>query len=101
VVNDPKVIALRNKVQATIDDGIDEAAVQVTAVLQDGRRVEVRVDHAIGSLENPLSDAQLEAKFDSLVVPVLGANRAQQITRACRSLAALDDLRSLTALCGA
>jgi len=101
VVNDPRVVALRNKVRATIDDGIDEAAVQVTAVLQDGRRVEVRVDHAIGSLENPLSDAQLEAKFDSLVAPVLGAARARELTGACRSLAGLADLRTLTALCAA
>ena len=84
-----------------VDEGIDEAAVQVTAVLQDGRRVEVRVDHAIGSLQNPLSDAQLEAKFDSLVVPVLGAARSEEITRVCHSLAALSDLRSLTALCSA
>ncbi len=99
VVNDPRVVALRNKVQATVDDGIDEAAVQVTAVLTDGRRVEVRVDHAIGSLENPLTDAQLEAKFASLVVPVLGRARADDITAHCRTLAAMADIRTLTALC--
>ena len=70
-------IALRNKVQATVDHTLDEAAADVTAVLTDGRRVHVRVDHAIGSLENPLSDAQLEAKFAALVVPVLGDARAR------------------------
>ncbi|MGK6310490.1 MmgE/PrpD family protein [Variovorax sp. DT-64] len=101
VVNDPQVVALRNKVQATVDDGIDEAAAHVTAVLLDGRRVEVRVDHAIGSMQNPLSDAQLEAKFGSLVVPVLGRARADEITKACRTLASLPDVRALTALCRA
>lgn len=101
VVNDAQVVALRNKVQATVDDGIDEAAAQVTAVLQGGRRVEVRVDHAIGSLQNPLSDAQLEAKFSSLVKPVLGQARSDEITKTCRTLASLADLRSLTALCRA
>ena len=99
VVNDPRVVALRAKVRATVDDSIDEAAADVTAVLTDGRRVHVRVDHAIGSLQRPLSDAQLEAKFDQLVVPVLGASRARDITAACRSLATLPDVRTLAALC--
>ncbi|MDP9601973.1 UNVERIFIED_ORG: 2-methylcitrate dehydratase PrpD [Variovorax paradoxus] len=101
VVTDPRVVALRNKVQATVDDGIDEAAVRVAAVLKDGRRVEVRVDHAIGSMQNPLTDAQLQGKFDGLVVPVLGRERADRISAQCRSLAALADVRGLTALCAA
>jgi 2-methylcitrate dehydratase PrpD len=99
VVNDPRVVALRNKVQATVDDSIAEAAVDATAVLMDGRRVHVRVDHAIGSLERPLSDAQLEAKFKSLVVPVLGEAKARNITAACWGLASLADVRELTTLC--
>jgi 2-methylcitrate dehydratase PrpD len=99
VVNDPRVVELRGKVQAIVDDSIAEEAVRVAAVLKDGRRVDVRVDHAIGSLRNPLSDAQLEAKFGSLVEPVLGAARAREITRACREMAAANDIGSLTALC--
>ncbi|TWO64986.1 MmgE/PrpD family protein [Caenimonas sedimenti] len=99
VVNDPAVVALRNKVRATVDDSVDEASVQVAAVLHDGRRVEVQVEHAIGSLENPLSDAQLEAKFADLVVPVLGGTRSRDITAQWRGLAAMADVRALTALC--
>jgi 2-methylcitrate dehydratase PrpD len=101
VVNDPRVAALRGKVQATVDDSIDEAAAHVTAVLTDGRRVQVQVDHAIGSLENPLTDAQLEAKFGALVAPVLGQPRADEITQRCRALASMADIRALTALCAA
>ena len=99
VVNHARVVVLRNKVQASIDDSINEAAVRVTAVLKDGRRVEVRVDHAIGSLQNPLSAAQLEAKFGALVGPVLGGARASEITSTCWALAPLADVRALTALC--
>ena len=99
VVNDPHVVALRDKVQATVDDSIDEASAQVTAVLNDGRRVDIRVDHAIGSLQNPLSDARLESKFSSLVTPVLGDARCREITQACWGLASLPDVRVLTALC--
>ena len=99
VVNDPHVVALRDKVQATVDDSIDEASAQVTAVLVDGRRLDIRVDHAIGSLQNPLSDARLESKFSSLVTPVLGDARCREITQACWGLASLPDVRVLTALC--
>lgn len=101
MVNDPAVVALRDKVQATVDPGMDEAAVHATAVLRDGRRVEVQVDHAIGSLQNPLTDAQLEAKFTALVAPVLGQAAADAITDRCRTLAVLPDIRTLTALCRA
>ena len=99
VVTHPDVVALRNRVQATVDDSIDEAAVHVVAVLRDGQRIEVRVEHAIGSLQNPLTDAQLEAKFGSLVAPVLGEAKARAITAACWTLAAQPDVRTLTALC--
>ena len=99
VVNDPRVVALRNKVQATVDDSVDEAAVHVTAHLKDGRRVQVHVEHAIGSLQNPLTDQQLEAKFAQLVDPVLGAARTEEITQACWELASLADVSRLTTLC--
>jgi len=99
IVNDPRVVETRGKVQATVDDSISEEAAHVTAVLKDGSRVVVHVEHAIGSLQRPLSDAQLEAKFRSLVEPVLGEKRAGEITRECRQLASLPDVRALVALC--
>jgi 2-methylcitrate dehydratase PrpD len=99
IVNRADVVALRNKVQASVDDAIDEAAAHVVAVLTDGRRVEVRVEHAIGSLQRPMTDAQLDGKFSALVAPVLGAQKVSAIADACRALAALDDVRALTALC--
>jgi 2-methylcitrate dehydratase PrpD len=98
-VNDPQVVALRKKVQAAVDDSIAEESVRMTAVLTDGKRVDVHVEHAIGSLQRPLTDAQLENKFRSLVEPVLGAARAGDITRACWRLGSAADVRTLTALC--
>ena len=71
----------------------------VTAVMRAGSRVEVHVEHAIGSLQNPLSDAQLEAKFTSLVNPVLGEARSADITAQWRGLASIADVRALTKLC--
>jgi 2-methylcitrate dehydratase PrpD len=83
VVNRPDMVALRRKVVATVDDSIDEASVDVTAVLKDGRRVHVFVEHAIGSLQNPMTDALLEGKFHGLSDPILGAAQTSQLISAC------------------
>ena len=99
VVNDPLVVETRRKVHAVVDDSIDEAAVRVSALLKSGERVDIAVEHAIGSLQRPLSEQQLQDKFNDLVVPVLGQARADEITRTCRTLGSLGDVRALTILC--
>jgi 2-methylcitrate dehydratase PrpD len=99
VVNDPLVVETRRKVHAVVDDSIDEAAVRVSALLKNGERVDIAVEHAIGSLQRPLSEQQLQDKFNDLVVPVLGQARADEITRTCHALGSLGDVRALTILC--
>jgi 2-methylcitrate dehydratase PrpD len=98
VVNRADMVALRRKVVATVDDAIGEASVDVTAVLTDGRRIHVFVEHAIGSLENPMTDAQLEAKFHGLADPVLGEQQTKRLIGACWHVAAAPDARSLAGL---
>jgi 2-methylcitrate dehydratase PrpD len=99
IVNRADMVALRRKVQATVDDTIAEDAAHVTAVLADGQRIEVHVAHAIGSLERPLSDVQLDAKFATLVEPVLGPARTQAAAQLCRTIAQLSDVGELTRAC--
>ncbi len=93
IVTREDMVALRRKVVATVDDSIDEAAADVTAILKDGRRVHVLVEHAIGSLERPMSDAALEDKFHTLADPVIGGGQARKLIEACWSLAHAADLR--------
>ena len=98
VVGREDVAALRRKVVATVDERIDEAAADVVAVLKDGRREHVFVEHAIGSLARPMADADLEAKFHGLVDPVLGTVRSGDLLAAAWKIAAAPDVRALTAL---
>jgi 2-methylcitrate dehydratase PrpD len=86
IVTREDMVALRRKVVATVDDSIGEASADVTAVLKDGRRERVFVEHAIGSIERPMTDADLEAKFRSLAEPVIGAERTGRLIAACRAL---------------
>jgi 2-methylcitrate dehydratase PrpD len=98
VVNRPDMVALRRKVVATVDDSIDEAGVDVTAVLTDGRRVHVFVEHAIGSLQNPMTGALLEGKFHGLSDPILGAAQTSKLIEACWQVGAMKDVQALVAL---
>ena len=75
VVNRPEVLALRAKVEAVVDDRIDEAAAELVLTTTDGREIRIQVEHAVGSLHKPMSDAQLRAKFAGQSEPVLGAEK--------------------------
>ena len=98
VVTRADMVALRRKVVATVDDSIDEAAADITAVMQDGSRVHVHVEHAIGSLQNPMTDAQLEAKFHGLSDAVIGAARTKDLIQAAWRLGAAHTVQALIAL---
>ena len=98
VVNRADMVALRRKVVATVDDSIDEASADVTAVLHDGRRVHVFVEHAIGSLKNPMTDMQLEAKFQGMSDPILGAGRSSELIKACWAVGNAANVKALVAL---
>jgi 2-methylcitrate dehydratase PrpD len=97
VVARPDVIALRDRVQATVDTSIDEASADVTVTLRDGRRHRVFVEHAIGSLQRPMSDDDLARKFHGLVDPVLGTARASELVAQSMRIAAAADVRALVA----
>jgi 2-methylcitrate dehydratase PrpD len=66
--------------------------------LKDGRTVDVHVEHAIGSLQRPMTDAMLERKFHDLADPILGAERSHQIIQACWTLGKAPHLKNLLAL---
>jgi hypothetical protein len=70
----------------------------VIAVLKDGRKVHVFVEHAIGSLQNPMTDAMLEAKFHSMADAVIGAEKTSKLIAASWKLGDLPDVRALTLL---
>jgi len=99
IVTRSDVAELRRKVVATVDDSIDEAAVDVTAHLLDGRKVHVHVEHAIGSLQRPMTDAMLEAKFHALSDSVIGPDKSDQLIKACWGMGQAANLNNLVKFC--
>jgi 2-methylcitrate dehydratase PrpD len=90
-VTDPMVVALRSKVIPVITPGIDTAQVDMTVVLKDGRTLHRFIQHAIGSLDVPMSDKALEGKFADLADGILPATAIRQVMDTCWKLETLSN----------
>jgi 2-methylcitrate dehydratase PrpD len=85
-VRDAAVVALRDRVTATVDPAIHETQVRAVITLKDGRRLEKRIEHALGSTERPLSDQQLDTKVRDLCDGILPADRVTRMIGLCRAI---------------
>jgi 2-methylcitrate dehydratase PrpD len=90
-VNDPNVVALRERITAEIDPALAADAARIAITLTDGRVLELYVEHAIGSLARPMTDADLDAKFHGLADPILGRAQAQAVLARCWDIERLDN----------
>ena len=89
---------MRDRIKAKADDAIREDAADIRVTCRDGRSLHLIVEHAIGSMERPLSDADLHGKFHALVDPVLGARVPDNSSSSVPVSPALGDLHGLIAL---
>ncbi|MBV8170175.1 MAG: MmgE/PrpD family protein, partial [Alphaproteobacteria bacterium] len=85
-VRDPVVAGLTARVHATGSPTLGREAATLTITLRDGRVLKEHVEHAVGSLEFPMSDAQMDAKVLGLAVEVIGKEKAESLIALCRSL---------------
>ena len=90
-VNDPVTVALRGKVHPVVDPAIKPEQVDLTITLVDGRVLHKFIEHAIGSLEVPMTDQALERKFADLADGVIPAAQAQRLMALCWKLESLEN----------
>jgi 2-methylcitrate dehydratase PrpD len=90
-VRDPGVIALRDRVTATGDRAVHEDQVQVSIKLKNGKTLEKYVEHAVGSLDRPMNDADLEGKFRGLAQGILSKSETDKLIRLCWDVGKLVD----------
>lgn len=97
VVVDSKVVAVREKIGVEVDAGLraDECLIEARLDGGDGGVRTVHVEHAVGSLERPLTDEQLTEKFLDQCLPVLGQERADKASQWCWELEELVDVRCI------
>jgi 2-methylcitrate dehydratase PrpD len=68
---------------------------EVTIALRDGQKLVRRVSQAKGQPRNPLTVAQLEAKFRDCAARVLPAERIESVLAAVRALETVPDVSAL------
>jgi 2-methylcitrate dehydratase PrpD len=94
-VRDPAVIALRDRVDASVDATVAEDAAHVAITLRDGRSLEIHVEHAIGSVARPMTDSDIEVKVRDLCSPILDADQIETLTTQCWQLESAADAAAL------
>jgi 2-methylcitrate dehydratase PrpD len=102
LMKDPAILAQRAKVTVVGDKALMDptaprgAVVEVT--MTDGRKVEHFTKYPPGTKENPLSTEAVSAKTRDLIVPVIGAEKADRLIDQVNNLEKLADIRALVPL---
>jgi 2-methylcitrate dehydratase PrpD len=98
---EPMLLHLSDLVEITPDASLSRGvSCKMTMTMKDGSKYVSQVDYPKGSIQNSMSDDELLAKFNSLVIPVLGEKRAgeiAQMVRAVENCGNIAELMKLTA----
>jgi 2-methylcitrate dehydratase PrpD len=93
----PHVLQLCKKVRITPDPSLPRGvSCAMRIVIADGTSYEVQVDHAKGSLKNPMTDEEHRDKFRSLASPVVSKGK---ITRVMAMVDKLEEVEDISQLC--
>jgi 2-methylcitrate dehydratase PrpD len=95
----PDVATVREIVSVQTDESLGKDQAWAAVVMRDGDRYEHQVVHASGTIDNPMSDAAIEAKFLANAAPVIGHERASRVRDTVWQLERRGDVRDLLALC--
>lgn len=92
---DPRVVALRDKVEALPEPEFRRDQAHVSVKLRDGRSYEKKIEHAIGTLANPLSDQQIQDKFEGLAQGILAPAVTRKVIDLFWNLERLEDFSAI------
>jgi 2-methylcitrate dehydratase PrpD len=95
----PDVAGLREKIDVVTDEALRKDQAFAAFVTTTGKRHETMIEHASGTVDNPMSDAAIEVKFIANAAPIIGAQRAQKIPALVWRLETLADVRIIVDLC--
>ena len=95
-MDDPEVLRLRDRIRIEPRPGAgrrDHAVITLT--LRDGRVLERKPQTVRGQPDDPMSTAEVMAKAEGLIEPVLGAGKTRDLLGALQAVENLPDLRAL------
>lgn len=86
MVNDPDIVAFRQKIRPIVQDDMKEAEVYAKLVKTNGETIDIKIEHATGSYENPLTMAALEDKFTTLTEPIISKDQTRRLIQAIKNI---------------
>ena len=95
VVTDPSVTSLRDKIDATPDNELKPDETRLTVHFADGNKLEKHVQHAVGSLEVPMTNEQLTEKFVDQAALVLREDGAKAASDAAWKVGEAKDIATV------
>lgn len=97
-VRDPAVISLRDRVKVSIIENFRKEQCAATVMIG-GKLFHATIEHATGTVNNPMSDDRLAAKFYANAERVIGRAHAERIAGMVNELESLPDMAELSRLC--
>jgi 2-methylcitrate dehydratase PrpD len=99
-ISDPRVLEQKQKLFFHQDTSIGRGGIRasVDVTMKDGRVLNNQPRAIKGTVENPMTDEEVEWKALDLMEPIIGGDRAQQVIATVMDLEAVSDVRDLTKL---
>ncbi len=91
-VHDRTVTSLRDRVSTIVDSTLREDQVRIVLRTKDGHQF---VEHAVGSVDHPMSDRDLETKFTGLTEGILPSDRRSQLMELCWNVQGLNEAAAI------
>lgn len=97
-MDDPLPRQLLPKLEVNAVEGQSASSAFIDIWLEDGEQLHAETDVYRGHPQNPLTEEELRAKFDTLTIPVLGAERSARLYQAARHFEQPGSLAAISAI---
>ena len=95
-LKDPLLVKLMRATDITVDKNLPRGvSCRMTVHMKNGAKFKSQVDYPKGSVQNPMSPAEMRGKFDSLAGPVIGAAAAARLADCVENIERCKDVGEL------
>lgn len=95
LVNAERTIAFRSKINPVPDETIGKDKVEATLELVNGEKHRVYIEHATGSIENPMTQEMIIKKFTKLTKNIISPQQTEEVIRQTMDLDGLDSIQPI------
>ncbi|MDO8597679.1 MAG: MmgE/PrpD family protein [Sulfuricaulis sp.] len=97
-IQDSRVRTLQSRISVVASSVLSSDQAIAMVRMRNGMEFRAEVIHATGSVMRPMTDPQLEKKFQMLANRVLSGERANELLRVCWGVSALEDVAEVARL---